>query len=292
MGDLSTLVVDGPLLVAIGIALLAGVVSFASPCILPLIPGFVGYLSGMSASAQAPAAATTPAAANSAIAVPPADPVSPADPVPAAAPLTPADPVPPASAASSQGRVLLGTILFVLGFTAVFVLLGVVFAALGARMTPWLDIAMRVMGAFVILLGAAFLGYLPFLQQEARIHMRPRFGLMGAPLLGATFALGWTPCIGPTLAAVLTLSFGGGNPMRGGILAFAYCIGLGLPFIVIALAFTRSPHLLNWVRQHRLAITRTGGIVLILLGLALVTGWWNSLMAWLQGGISGFNPFL
>ncbi|HZK05020.1 MAG TPA: cytochrome c biogenesis protein CcdA [Actinomycetaceae bacterium] len=259
----SAIVMNGPMLLAMGVALLAGLVSFASPCILPLIPGYVGYLGGMSGSSSGggPTASRGAAASRGGTRT---------------------------MQRANSSRVLLGTVLFVLGFTVVFVLLGVVFAALGARMAPWLDVIMRVLGVFVILMGLAFLGYLPFLQRDLRVQMSPRFGLAGAPLLGATFALGWTPCIGPTLAAVLTLSFGGGEPLRGGILAFAYCLGLGLPFIVIAVAFTRTPRLHNWVRRHRVVITRIGGAVLILLGLALVTGAWDTIMAALQGTIADF----
>ncbi len=261
MGEqFGALVMDGPLLVAMGVAFIAGVVSFASPCILPLVPGYVGYLGGMSGSTAAPTSGRGSGPAATATAT-----------------------------RASTRRVLVGTLLFVLGFTLVFVLLGIVFAALGARMAAWVDIIMRVLGVFVILMGLAFLGYLPFLQKDLRIQMSPRFGLAGAPLLGATFALGWTPCIGPTLAAVLALSFGGGEPVRGGILAFAYCIGLGLPFVVIAVAFTRSPRLHQWVRRHRTAIVRIGGAVLILVGLLLVTGLWNTLMNMLQGSIAGFT---
>ncbi|MDO5495626.1 MAG: cytochrome c biogenesis protein CcdA [bacterium] len=261
MGEqFGSLVMDGPLLAAIGVAAIAGIVSFASPCILPLIPGYVGYLGGMSGTSAAPSSGRGSGPTATATAT-----------------------------RASARRVLIGTVLFVLGFTLVFVLLGVVFAALGARMVAWLDIIMRILGVFVILMGMAFLGYLPFLQRDLRIQMSPRFGLAGAPLLGATFALGWTPCIGPTLAAVLTLSFGGGEPVRGGILAFAYCMGLGLPFVIIAVAFTRSPRLHQWIRRHRTAITRIGGVMLILVGLLLVTGLWNTIMNLLQGSIAGFT---
>ncbi len=179
-------------------------------------------------------------------------------------------------------------ILFVLGFTAVFVLLGIVFAAAGAALARWADIIMRVLGVVVILMGVAFIGHIPFLQKDTRITTTPRFGLWGAPLLGATFALGWSPCIGPTLAAVLTLSFGGADPARGAILALAYCLGLGIPFIVIALAFTRSTRGLAFLKRHRRAITRAGGVVLVVVGTLLVTGLWGSLTAQLQGWIAGF----
>jgi len=187
------------------------------------------------------------------------------------------------------GRVLWGMVLFVLGFTAVFVLLGIVFAAAGAALARHTDLIMRVLGVVVILMGLAFVGHLPFLQKDVRITASPRFGLWGAPILGATFALGWTPCIGPTLAAVLTLSFGGADPVRGAVLALAYCLGLGIPFIVIALAFTRSTRALDFMRRHRKAITRFGGFVLIGVGVLLVTGLWGSLTAELQGWIAGFT---
>ncbi|NLI18305.1 MAG: cytochrome c biogenesis protein CcdA [Actinomycetales bacterium] len=239
-------VLTGPMIAAVGVALVAGFVSFASPCVLPLIPGYVGYLGGMAGS------------------------------------------VPGRAQQPDTRRVLWGMVLFVLGFTAVFVLLGIVFAAAGAALARWTDVIMRVLGVVVILMGVAFVGHIPFLQKDTRITTSPRFGLWGAPLLGATFALGWSPCIGPTLAAVLTLSFGGADPTRGAILALAYCIGLGIPFIVIALAFTRSTRALAFMKSHRRAITRAGGVVLILVGSLLVTGLWNTLTAELQGWIAGF----
>lgn len=267
MSDLAdgaaSLVFSGPMLAAIGVAVLAGVVSFASPCVLPLIPGYVGYLGGMAGNAPAggsrarrrSAAGSSGAAGGS------------------------------ARQTASARRVALGVTLFILGFTAVFVLFGVVFAAFGARLAPWMDTIMRVAGVLVIVMGIAFMGYLPFLQKELRIHASPRFGLFGAPLLGATFALGWTPCIGPTLAAVLTLSFGGADPMRGGVLALFYCLGLGVPFIAIALLFTRSTRAWRWISRHRAMISRVGGGLLIVVGLLLVTGLWNALTAYLQGWI-------
>lgn len=186
-------------------------------------------------------------------------------------------------------RVLWGTVLFVLGFTAVFVLLGIVFAAAGAAFARYADIVMRVLGVLVIVMGLAFVGHIPFLQKDTRITMSPRFGLWGAPLLGVTFGLGWSPCIGPTLAAVLTLSFGGADPARGAFLALAYCLGLGVPFVVLALAFTRSTRALDFMRRHRAAITRTGGVVLIAVGVLLVTGLWGEITGWMQGWIASFT---
>ncbi|MGM0385244.1 MAG: cytochrome c biogenesis CcdA family protein [Actinomycetota bacterium] len=239
-------VLSGPMVAAIAVALVAGVVSFASPCVLPLVPGYVGYLGGMAGGGAR-------------------------------------------NAKPDAGRVLWGTVLFVLGFTAVFVLLGIVFAAAGAAFARYADIVMRVLGVLVIVMGLAFVGHIPLLQKDTRITMSPRFGLWGAPLLGVTFGLGWSPCIGPTLAAVLTLSFGGADPTRGAVLALAYCLGLGVPFIALALAFTRSTRALDFMRHHRAAITRTGGVVLIAVGVLLVTGLWGDITGWMQGWIASFT---
>lgn len=239
-------VLTGPMVVAIGVALLAGVASFVSPCVLPLVPGYVGYLGGMAGGGAR-------------------------------------------NAKPDAGRVLWGTVLFVLGFTAVFVLLGIVFAAAGAAFARHADVVMRVLGVLVIVLGLAFVGHIPLLQKDTRITMSPRFGLWGAPLLGVTFGLGWSPCIGPTLAAVLTLSFGGADPARGAVLALAYCLGLGVPFIVLAVAFTRSTRALEVVRRHRRAISQAGGVLLILVGVLLVTGLWGSLTGWMQGWIASYT---
>ena len=244
-------VLTGPMVVAIWVQLLAGVASFVSPCVLPLVPGYVGYLGGMAGGGGRGAAR---------------------------------------NARPDTRRVLWGTVLFVLGFTAVFVLVGIVFAAAGAAFARYADIVMRVLGVLVIVLGLAFVGHIPLLQKDTRITMSPRFGLWGAPLLGVTFGLGWSPCIGPTLAAVLTLSFGGADPARGAVLALAYCLGLGVPFIVLAVAFTRSTRALEVVRRHRRAISQAGGVLLILVGVLLVTGLWGSLTGWMQGWIASSTP--
>lgn len=256
MSDPGTIVVSGPLIVALGVALLAGIVSFASPCVLPLVPGYVGYLGGVAGSASASASGGKN------------------------------------GSEKVTGRVALGSLLFVLGFTAVFVAFGVAFAAAGARLAPHLDVIMRVAGVVVIVMGLAFLGYVPFLQKEARIHATPKFGLMGAPLLGATFALGWTPCMGPTLAAVLTLSLGGANPGRGALLALAYCIGLGVPFIALAIVFARTSRTWGWLAKHRRTISKVGGALLIVVGLLLVTGVWGNLTALMQGWIGSTETLL
>jgi cytochrome c-type biogenesis protein len=249
-GSPAHVVLDGALILAIPIALLAGLVSFASPCVLPLVPGYLGYVTGMTGAELGE------------------------------------------HGARRRSRMLVGVVLFVLGFTVVFVALGVTFGAVGLALRPWQDAITRVLGVIVVLLGLGFLGFLPFLERERRIQVRPRAGLLGAPLLGVVFGLGWAPCIGPTLAAVLSLSLNGGDPVRGAVLAVAYCLGLGIPFLLLALAFQRSSRVLGVLRRHRLVIMRLGGALLILVGLALVSGLWATWVHSLQGLISGFEPVL
>jgi cytochrome c-type biogenesis protein len=241
-------VLAGPMLAALPVALVAGVVSFASPCVLPLVPGYLGYVGGMTGAEVAGTVRTAP----------------------------------------PRGRLVLGVSLFVAGFSAVFVVLSVAFAWLGAALLPWQEVVTRLLGVVVVLLGLAFLGYVPFLQRERRLHVSPRAGVWSAPVLGAAFGLGWAPCIGPTLGAVLSLSWGGANPARGAVLALAYCAGLGLPFLLLALAFRRSTVALSFLRRHRLAIMRLGGALLVGVGIALVTGLWGTWVGQLQGVADGF----
>ncbi|GAA3818508.1 cytochrome C biogenesis protein CcdA [Cellulomonas soli] len=266
--------VSGSLLLAIPVAVLAGLVSFASPCVLPLVPGYLGYLGGMSAG------------------------------IPGGAP----DPGSPAARRGSRGgtrtlsrtaaqtaagrRLPLGVGLFVAGFTAVFVAYGALAGSLGSLLVRWQDPITRVLGVVVILMGLAFLGFVPFLQQDRRLHLAPRAGLWGAPLLGLTFGLGWAPCIGPTLAAILTLSLTDASAGRGALLAVAFCVGLGLPFVLVALGVERSARVLGFLRRHRLAVMRAGGAMLVVLGLALVTGVWTQWASWLQGLLTGGDPFV
>jgi cytochrome c-type biogenesis protein len=191
---------------------------------------------------------------------------------------------------ASRGRLLTGVALFVAGFTLVFVAVGTLAGSLGALLGRWEDPLTRVLGVVVVLMGLAFLGFVPFLQQDRRLHASPTAGLWGAPVLGIVFGIGWAPCIGPTLAAVLALSLDGGSAARGAALSVAYCLGLGLPFLAIALGMQRSSAVLALLRRHRLAISRIGGGLLILVGLALVTGLWGAWTQSLQGLVAGFRP--
>ena len=242
-------VVNGSLLVALPVAALAGFLSFASPCVLPLLPGYVGYLSGMAGQANAGSdAAAAPDAAET---------------------------------RRSTGSLLAGLLAFVAGFSLVFVALGVVFASLGYALAPYLRVITAVLGVVVILMGLSFAGWLPGGASGWTLRLNPR-GKAGGFLLGLTFGLGWTPCIGPTLAAVLTLALTDAHPLRGALLAAAYCLGLGVPFVVFGLLFHRSTTALAALRRHRLALMRAGGILLIIVGALLVTGWWAPLTAWIQ----------
>jgi len=263
VGDtFATTVFSGSMLLALPVAALAGLVSFASPCVLPLVPGYVGYVSGMAAANAGSTRGTTAAGAGGASAT--------------------------RVAAPSRGRVLAGVGLFVAGFTLVFVALMFAAGAVGVHLVRWQDVITRVLGVVVILMGFAFMGAVPFLQRERRLHLSPQAGLWGAPLLGVVFGLGWTPCLGPTLVAVQALSLSEASAGRGAVLGVAYCVGLGLPFLLIALGLQSSQRMLGFLRRHRLAIMRLGGALLVLIGLALVTGLWTTLTTSLQGWIGGF----
>lgn len=264
--DFAQTAATGSLLVAVPVAVLAGLVSFASPCVLPLVPGYLGYLGGMSAA------------------------VAPTDALPAQpGHLGVRTEAPPAPA---RGRLVAGVLLFVAGFTAVFLAYGSLAGSLGRLLLQWQDPVTRVLGVVTIVMGLAFCGLLPFWQQDRRRLIAPRAGLWGAPVLGITFGIGWTPCIGPTLAAILAMSLDGGSAGRGALLAFAFCVGLGVPFVLVSFGVQRSRRVLDWLGRHRLAVMRVGGGLLILLGLAMVTGLWGQLAGWLQGLLTDSQPFI
>lgn len=235
------IILNGSLLAAMPIALLAGLVTFLSPCVLPLVPGYLGYVSG---------------------------------------------------AAQSKGRLVLGAILFVLGFTLVFVTLGVLAGSAGLMFMANNFWVQAVLGALVILLGLAMIGQFKFLQQTVKVPFSPKVGLAGAPLLGMVFAFGWTPCIGPTLAAVLTLASTTGDPVRGGILATVYSLGIGIPFVLIALGMRWAVASVAFVKKHIRAFNIFGGSLLIVIGVLLMTGLWGQFLTWIQGVTSGFQLIL
>ncbi|MCA0145994.1 cytochrome c biogenesis CcdA family protein [Blastococcus sp. LR1] len=258
------LVTDGPLLVAAAVAALVGLISFASPCVLPLVPGYLSYVAGL---VGAGARETAPAAPAGAMAGATATAVR-------------------VDERSPRGRMVLGSVLFVLGFTAVFVAISTAFGGLGRLLLVHNETITRVMGVVTVLVGLGFLGWLPLLQRTKRLSMRPSVGLAGAPLLGVVFGLGWTPCLGPTLAAVQNLAFAEATAGRGAILGLAYCLGLGVPFVLVALGARWAVGATTFLRRHAQAVTRFGGAVLVVVGLLLVTGAWTEMMEWLRSWLA------
>ncbi len=235
-------VLNGSLLLAMPVAALAGLASFLSPCVLPLVPGYLGYVSG---------------------------------------------------SANTRSRMVLGSLLFVLGFTAVFISFGAVFGGLGSLVyKSGQAIIQPILGALVIVLGLVMLGRFEWLQRTIKLSYKPEYGLVGAPLLGIVFGLGWTPCIGPTFAAVLAMASQTGNPARGTVLAICYALGLGAPFIALAFGFNWATNSVSWVKRHIRQINIVGASLLILLGLAMVTGVWNLIVTSLQEAIVGYLPAL
>lgn len=239
-------ILSGSMLLAIPVALLAGLVSFLSPCVLPLVPGYLGYVSGLSGADLQD---------------------------------------------QRRGRMFAGIGLFVLGFSVVFVLIGAVFGQLGAwLMGPDAAWVTQVLGLVVILMGVVFLGGMSWFQSEAKIHAKPPAGLWGAPILGVTFGLGWAPCIGPTFSAVQLLAFSdGSNAAKGAFLTFIYCMGLGIPFLLIALGARRGVGALAFFRKHRRGLQYFGGGMLIALGILMVSGLWgtwvNDLQLWFANDV-------
>ncbi|SMP00134.1 cytochrome c-type biogenesis protein, partial [Geodermatophilus aquaeductus] len=264
------IVTDGSLLLAMAVAALVGLISFASPCCLPLIPGYVGYVAGLAGAdvtaENRPPATTTAGGASGAAAVSGSAPTTAAATIPRGTMVVP-----------SRRRLLAGSLLFVAGFSAVFISFGALFGGLGRLLYEWAPTLTRVAGVVTIVMGLSFLGALTWLQRERRIHRRPPAGLAGAPVLGVVFGLGWTPCLGPTLAAVNTLAYTEASALRGAVLGLAYCIGLGLPFVLVALGTRRALRFSAFARRHARTVMRVGGALLIVLGILLLTGWWDAL---------------
>ena len=240
-------VVSGSLLLAAPLAALAGLVSFVSPCVLPLVPGYLSFVTGMSGVDLAE---------------------------------------------QRRGRLVAGAALFITGFTVVFVSAGTAFGGLGRWLLEYQDPISRVLGAATIVFGLAFMGFVPGLQRTFRSGRLPAAGLAGAPLLGVLFGLGWTPCIGPTLAAVQALSFSEASAGRGALLSLAYCAGLGLPFVLTALAYRRALGAFGAVKRHYRLVTRVGGGMLVAIGVLLVTGVWGDLTIELKSWIGGFETVI
>lgn len=242
---LNTTVYSGALLLALPIAVLGGLVSFFSPCVLPLVPGYLSYVTGVSGTDLGDA---------------------------------------------RRGRMVAGASLFVLGFTVVFVSGGALFGYFGQTLQEQQGVMSKILGVFMILMGVFFMGMMPWLtQREFRFHKRPVAGLIGAPVLGALFGIGWTPCIGPTLASVIALSSQQSSAGRGAILTVAYCLGLGVPFVLTAVAFRKALGAFGWVKRHYVWVMRVGGTMMIVTGVLLLTGAWDALVQDMQSWSDGFT---
>ncbi|WP_063045372.1 cytochrome c biogenesis CcdA family protein [Nocardia pseudovaccinii] len=253
----------GPLLLALGACVLAGLVSFASPCVVPLVPGYLSYLAGL-VGAEAPPATATQAKSLGSTAVS----------------------VDRAAARTGRIRVAGAAGLFVAGFTVVFVLATATVFGVIQTLNVNRELLQRVGGVVTILMGLVFIGLVPALQRDTRMEPRRLTGILGAPLLGAVFALGWTPCLGPTLSGVMAVSAGteGTTAVRGVALIVAYCLGLGLPFVILAFGSASALRGVGWLRRNSRTIQIIGGILLVAVGIALVTGAWDQFVAWVRDG--------
>lgn len=241
--------VSGSMLLALPVALLAGLVSFFSPCVVPLLPGYLSYATGMSAAQVV-------------------------------------------DGTGRRSRMLLGVVLFVLGFATVFVSAGILFGTVGSALIAYQTVISRVVGVLTIAMGLTFAGLIPLGRRELRLNRIPNVGIAGAPLLGVVFGLGWTPCIGPTLAVVINLSLNEGSATRGGLLAFVYALGLGIPFVLAGLAFTRMARTVTFLQRHQMALMRIGGLMMVAVGVLLVTGLWDILTASLRQWVSRFGTLI
>jgi cytochrome c-type biogenesis protein len=236
-------VAGGSLLIAVPIAVLAGLISFLSPCVLPLVPGYLGFIGGAVGGGSARAARANP----------------------------------------GRTRLLLGVLLFIAGFTLVFMSVAMLGGTLGRFLIEYADPITRVLGVVIIIMGLVFIGVFGLAQRTMRPQVRGNLGLVGAPLLGVALGIGWTPCIGPTLAVILGMSFDQGSAGRGALLGLAYSLGLGIPFVLLTLGFGWATRSVGFLRRHIRVVNIVGGVVLILLGLLMVTGVWTAIMSQLQG---------
>lgn len=246
VADAGTVVTGGSLFFAIGLALAAGVVSFASPCVLPLVPGFLGYVTGLTDERR-------------------------------------------------RTRLVSGALLFVLGFTVVLVAVAAAYGWALTLVTEYRSLAMRVGGVVVILLALVYLGFIG--QRGIPVRWRPQAGLIGAPLLGAVFAVGTSPCVGPVYGAILSIAnpIGTASPWRGVLLAVFYCVGIGIPFVLIAAGYSRAERASRWLRDHHRGIQLVGGSLMLLVGILMVAGVWEHFVVWVQTqivGVDGFRPVI
>jgi cytochrome c-type biogenesis protein len=313
-GGIGHLVLSGPLILAVPVAAAAGAVTFLSPCVLPLVPGYLSYVAGMSGvDAQAspaagdgrPAGTGSTATAGSTVAagsmaatdraaaagstVATSSTAATGSPAPGAGDSGGGTAVkaPAATVAASPGRprTVTGTALFVLGFSAVFATEGVAFGGLGSVLRTHIAGLTQILGGLTIILGLLFAGVFdrfPVTGRIIRPSVRPRAGLAGAPVLGVLFGLSWTPCIGPTLSVVMGLALTSGTAVRGALLMFVYGLGLGIPFLIVALLFQRGMTTFGFARQHARLITRVGGALLVAVGVLELTGTWTAAMQWIQ----------
>lgn len=273
------LVADGSLLVAIPIAVLAGLLSFLSPCVLPLVPGYLGFIGGaVSAPSRSARRAGAPGSASKSEEIP-----APGGAAGAETSESPRISTVTAVEAPARGRLLLGVLLFIAGFTVVFVSIAMLGGTLGRFLLEYADLITRVLGVVVIAMGLVFVGAFGLAQRIARPQVRGNLGLLGAPLLGIALGIGWAPCIGPTLAVILTMAFDSGSAGRAALLGVAYSLGLGIPFLLLTLGFGWATRSVAFVRRHIRAVNIAGGVLLIALGLLMVTGVWTQIMAQLQG---------
>jgi cytochrome c-type biogenesis protein len=241
--------VGGSMALALPVALLAGLVSFFSPCVVPLLPGYLSYATGLGAAEVV-------------------------------------------EGSPHRGRMVAGASLFVLGFAVVFVITGVVAGSAGRLLAEYRDVITRVLGVLIIVLGLIFAGVLRLGQRDLRIHRIPAVGVAAAPLIGVVFALGWTPCLSPTLGVVVNLGFNEGTAVRGGLLGFVYAVGLGIPFVIAGLAFTKMARAVAFLRERQQLIMRIGGVLMIVVGVLLVTGTWNTLTAVLRQWAASFETVM